>query len=477
MYILTLGDVMLDRNYFGTTTRGAPEAVHVPIYQINRTDALLGGAANVAKNLGNLPGVTVELLTVLGTDAAADEVTRLLPRSVRANFLRETNRQTTVKHRIFDAETGKLVNRYDCESVADISVESENELVERVEQVIRSTNVDAIVLIDYSKGVVTARVAAAVIALANTQGIPTFVDPKIKEMLKYRDCFCFKPNLHEGQVLTGKETPVDVLRALRTRLNPRCIVLTCGAEGLYLTEGDGKPPLHLTHPAPVPVVDVTGAGDTAMSTLVYLYCRGQGMPSVCRTANRICGQSIQCIGNYTLSAADFYPDDPDMADGKKIEALNRVEAAALKKTIFSRKTIFSSPPGRIVFTNGCFDLIHAAHLQLLTFAKQQGDVLIVGVNSDASVRRLKGPTRPVNPESERVALLESLPFVDYVVVFDEDTPAALIKALRPHVLVKGGDYIHDNIVGRDDVEEVIRFEYQTGRSSTAMINRIIKPHS
>jgi D-beta-D-heptose 7-phosphate kinase/D-beta-D-heptose 1-phosphate adenosyltransferase len=495
MHIIVLGDVMLDRNYFGRTTRVAPEAAHVPIYQIDRTETLLGGAANVGKNLGNLPGVTVDLLTVVGEDAAATELTGLLAPSVRPGFLPDRNRQTTVKHRIFDAATGALVNRYDCEAVVPIATDLEDALLARIE---KTLNLDAVVLVDYNKGVLTPRLAAAVIAQANARGIPTFVDPKLNDYLKYRQCFCFKPNLHEGQVLTGQVQPRDVLAALRSALDPRCIVLTCGAEGLYL-DGAVLEPFHVTHAAPVPVVDVTGAGDTAMSTLVYMYCRYKCMRTACLAANRICGQSIQCIGNYTLSATDFDPVEvpergeevpergvevPERGEevperGEEVpergeEVPERGEEVPEKVLPAERKTIFSSPPGRIVFTNGCFDLIHAAHIQLLTFAKQQGDVLIVGLNSDASVRRLKGPSRPINPEKDRQALLESLPCVDYVVLFDEDTPAELIKALRPHVLVKGGDYALETIVGREDVEEVRRFAYQPGRSSTTMVNRILR---
>jgi D-beta-D-heptose 7-phosphate kinase/D-beta-D-heptose 1-phosphate adenosyltransferase len=312
-------------------------------------------------------------------------------------------------------------------------------------------------LIDYNKGVLTERLAGAIIALANTRSIPTFVDPKVNNYLKYRNCFCFKPNLYEGRVLTGRNNPPEVLQALQNTLNPKCIVLTCGAEGLYMTQPEPctAAPLfhHMPHTQPVTVVDVTGAGDTAMSILVYLYCRDHCMRTACQAVNRICSKSVQCIGNYTLSVQDFYPDAPEKL------------LTVLKKT--HRRC------ARIVFTNGCFDLIHAAHIQLLLFAKQQGDVLIVGLNSDASVRRLKGPTRPVNTERERIALLESLPWVDYVVPFDEDTPADLINVLRPHVLVKGGDYTHATIVGRDAVDEVIFFDYQKDRSSTGMIDRIL----
>ena len=526
--VFVVGDVMLDRNYFCTSTRMAPEAAHIPVQRVLREETLLGGAANVAKNLANV-NVAVSLLAVLGADTAAETLAGGLPPGVTPVFFREADRQTTVKHRVFHAETGALLSRHDCETATGIADGTAEKLLAHVEQALHAGRVDALVLVDYNKGVLTAKVATGLIALANRWSVPTFVDPKINDYLKYQGCFCFKPNLAEGQSLTGATTVPAVLAALRTALNPTYTVLTSGADGLYLDSAD-RALHHVTHPTPLPVVDVTGAGDTALSTLVYMYLKGKDMVAACQAANRICGKSIQCVGNYNLSLADvcgggvtppaprggytpptppiggnLSPPAPPLGENispnggisTKIKSCSEVLALLGGAGGGSPSPEDVSPtslstPGEIstnwggrgglapsrgcvtptVFTNGCFDLVHSAHVQLLNYAKAKGEILIVGVNSDASVRRLKGPTRPINSQEERAELLASLPMVDYVILFDEDTPAELIKALRPTVLVKGGDYKAEDLVGREWVQSVRLYPFVPNRSTSLMVSRI-----
>ena len=447
MQIVIFGDVMLDRTHLCTTERQAPEAADIPIYAIQSSSVLLGGAANVARNLQGLnPAMKVELCTVLGKDSSATEMKALFDAAgLRYTALADPLRKTTVKTRLFAG--GRLVSRADSETVAPISPEQEEALVQTLHH--RSSPPDAILLIDYNKGVLTARLVRRVIAWANERGIPTFVDPKVNDHLKYRGCFCFKPNLREGQVLTGQSGILPILSALGESLTPCFTVLTCGEAGLYLDDRQNAgTPAHITHATGIPVVDVTGAGDVAMCVLVYVYLTRKDMLLAAQAANEICGRSIQCIGNYGLTEADLRP----YAGAAGAEGAEGAE--------------------RIVFTNGCFDLIHSAHIKLLNFAKKQGDRLIVGLNSDASVRRLKGPTRPINSAIERAELLRQLPMVDEVRIFEEDTPENLLARLKPDVLVKGGDYTVNRIVGREHAGEVVLFDYVQNTSSSITIEKI-----
>jgi len=448
MNILVIGDVMIDRNYLcKTSKRTAPESANVPIYNIDKIEYFLGGAANVAKNLWNLKA-HVEMISVIGDDEYADKITHLFQeQTIPCIFYRDSTRQTTIKNRIF--ENSVLVNRHDYETATDISKKMEDKILSYITEKIDSSKIDAILLIDYNKGLLTTHLTENIILLANEKKVYTFVDPKINNYLKYKNCFCFKPNLHEGQTLTGKTEPEAIYSALKANLRPTHIVLTCGENGMYLNKD-----IHITHPEKIPLIDVTGAGDTAMSTLVYMFLRDKCMIRACRMANSICGKSIQCIGNYNLTLADF-----------------EVE----KSKIYTYPQLPVIPPGsNIVFTNGCFDLIHSAHIKLLNYAKKQGDVLMVGLNSDASIKRLKGASRPINNTEERAALLESLPMVDYIVVYEDDTPENIIQELRPQVLVKGGDYTLENIVGRQYVQKVLLFNYLANKSSSLTINRIIR---
>ena len=447
MNILVIGDVMIDRNYLcKTSKRNAPESVNVPIYNIDKIEYVLGGAANVAKNLWNLKA-HVEMLSVIGDDEYADKITQMFQeQTIPCTFYRDATRRTTIKNRIF--ENSVLVNRHDYETTTDISLEMEDKIISDIKKKI--SNIDAILLIDYNKGVLTTNLTENIILLANERNVCTFVDPKMNNYLKYKNCFCFKPNLHEGQTLTGETEPEAVYSALKENLSPTHIVLTCGENGMFLNKD-----IHITHSEKIPLIDVTGAGDTAMSTLVYMFLRYKCMIRACQMANRICGKSIQCIGNYNLTLADF-----------------EMEKIKIKMYTYPQLPIISE--SRVVFTNGCFDLIHSAHIKLLNFAKQQGNVLIVGLNSDASIKRLKGASRPINNVEERAALLENLPMVDYIVIYDDDTPEKVIQELRPQVLVKGGDYTVENIVGRQYVQEVVLFNYLENKSSSLTINRIIK---
>jgi D-beta-D-heptose 7-phosphate kinase/D-beta-D-heptose 1-phosphate adenosyltransferase len=326
----------------------------------------------------------------------------------------------------------------------------------------------AIVISDYDKGVVTPSLCKNIIDYCNQHRIYTFIDPKIKNIEKYRNCFCFKPNLNEGEIISNEKEVELILNSIKTNLNPMHTVLTCGEKGMYVDKIEN----HVQHESPIEVVDVTGAGDTVLCVLVHVFLQKKDLYLATKMANYIAGKSVQQQGNYNASIQDI-------EDYYKIEQREKkqeqVSIICKNKIIFDYETDKIkelSLKKNIVFTNGCFDIIHSAHIQNLRFAKEQGDYLVVGLNTDASVQRLKGKERPINNQEERSKLLSLFDFVDHIILFNEDTPLSILQLLRPTVLVKGSDYKKEEIVGAEYAEKVVLFNYVEGKSSSHVINKI-----
>jgi D-beta-D-heptose 7-phosphate kinase/D-beta-D-heptose 1-phosphate adenosyltransferase len=446
-----LGDVMLDVEHLVTTSRYAPEDLTIPVYRIHSTKNRLGGAANVAKNLARL-GCGVEMISVIGADTRGEMLRDMLIRDhIDCRLWVEDGRPTTTKTRLYDQETQKLLHRHDEETSEDISMSLEEEMLKYIQEKMASW--DAIVISDYNKGLITDRLCRRVIEMANQRRIPTFIDPK-KGFLKYKGCFCIKPNLLEAQIMTGKTEMDEMMESLCTTLECKNTVITCGKDGMYINNLW----THIRGRWVSKMVDATGSGDIVLSVLVYAFLTHGDMIRACEMANNAAAKGVMYVGNYT-------PTKEDLED--YIEPVLRcrvaedcVRLASIRKT--SRN---------IVFTNGCFDVIHSAHIRLLHFARRLGDILVVGINSDESVGRLK-PNRPINHLEERCRLLQSLNIIDYLVVFDQDTPLDLLKHLRPEIMVKGGDYTEDQIVGREYCGRVMLFEYAKGISSSNTIHKI-----
>jgi D-beta-D-heptose 7-phosphate kinase/D-beta-D-heptose 1-phosphate adenosyltransferase len=300
----------------------------------------------------------------------------------------------------------------------------------------------------------------SIIKYCKEKNIVTFVDPRPEEYEKYKGCFCFKPNIVEARrITTGKIDPISVSKIVELQNILECehAVVTMGSDGIICDKGET---CDIYRPT---VVDVTGAGDIVLSIITFFYLYSGNIQKACEIADKIARRSVETFGNYQLSLKDI---EQWMDDKTQIVMNNPEKIDEIVHRIKNRK---------VVFTNGCFDIIHSAHLKLLRHAKNQGDILIVGINSDESVKRLKGEQRPVNDIAERCEVLYHLGVgIDYLLIFDEDTPEELMRKIRPDVLVKGGDYKPEDIPGKELAKEVSIFEYITDKGTSLIIDKCRK---
>lgn len=464
MNILVIGDVMLDVNYISKIDRNAPEA-DIPIHRITYIESILGGASNVAVNLKNL-NISVELISVIGNDNCGEKIKLLLEeKNITNQIFIDKKRKSTQKNRIFNDNSIHV--RYDIEDNHDISSNLVKKLVDYIKG---KKDIDAIILSDYNKGVLTTELSEQIIDYANTNGIYTFVDPKIKNFQKYKNCFCFKPNLLEGQEISGKLGKNEIMEFIKETIECDNIVLTCGKEGILVNNISN----FIQHSKEIPVVDVTGAGDIVLTVLVYIFLKDKDILLAVKVANFVAGKSVQVIGNFQLTPEiidSYYQEDINLILPPKSIINNK------NKIIYDyeiEKIQILSQRKNIVFTNGCFDILHSGHIKNLQFAKKQGDLLVVGLNSDASIQRLKGIYRPINDISERSGILSLFEFIDYILIFEEDTPLSILKELKPKILIKGSDYKKEQVIGAEYVEEIILFDNVANKSTSLIINKIIK---
>ena len=458
MNIIIFGDIMLDINYTSEVTRNAPEA-DIPIYNILDKKYILGGAGNVACNLKNL-GANVEIVSLIGNDTYGTIIKDQLNFKQIQHKLFMDNRNTIQKNRIF--LNNKLNVRFDIEDTSDISDIIENEVIEYI---INKKQTHAFVISDYDKGFVTEYICKTIIKYANENNIPTFVDPKIKNYLKYKYCFLFKPNIIEAEKITNQENLDTIIHLIKNNIQCKNLLITRGKEGMILNSTINK----IEHDSIINLVDVTGAGDIALSVLVYYFLKEGDMLKACRVANYVAGKSVGVIGNYTISQNDI---DEYIDNNNNNDDGDNNDKIVYDYEIYKIEQI--SKNNNIVFTNGCFDILHSGHIKNLQFAKKNGDILVVGLNSDESIKRLKGPHRPINDIKERSTILSLFNFIDYIIIFSDDTPINIIKLLKPSILIKGSDYIKEDIVGSEFVDKVILFDFVNGKSSTNIINKIKK---
>lgn len=458
MNILVIGDIMLDINYISIIERRAPEA-DIPIHNINNVNYILGGAANVAQNLKYLD-VNVELISITGNDYYGGIIKSVLDeKQIRYTIFDEDLRKTTQKHRIFNNNV--IAVRYDIEDTQNISTEMSNKILNYVKE---KKGINAIILSDYNKGLLTTHLCKEIIHYANENTIYTFVDPKIQNVEKYQNCFCFKPNLLECKTITedNNNNVKNMLEIIKQKINCKNIIITCGENGIYMNDISN----HITHKNKINVIDVTGAGDIVLTILAYIYLLKKDLYLACSIANCIAGKSVQTIGNYNINKAEI------------VDCLN--ELLPLNKIVYDYETNkiqnikIVNQNKKIVFTNGCFDILHSAHIKILQFSKKQGDILVVGLNSNESIKRLKGEKRPINDIEERTSILSLFDFIDYIIVFNDDTPYKIIDLLRPNIIIKGSDYEKTNVVGANLVDDVILFDYISNKSTSLIINKIIK---
>jgi D-beta-D-heptose 7-phosphate kinase/D-beta-D-heptose 1-phosphate adenosyltransferase len=470
--VLVLGDVMLDRYVSGNAARLSPEAP-IPVLRPTRSRTTLGGAANVALNVATL-GAHVALVGVIGDDAAGAEVAHLLAQSsLIASFLVVApGRPTTAKTR-FMVGVHQLL-RLDEETTDTIDQRTAVALLQRFADALAT--VDIVVLSDYGKGALTDAVLAAAIAHSVALGRLVIADPKRADFTAYRGVTVLTPNEQEARLATRIDSIDDPdadkagCRALETT-GCDAVLVTRSEKGLTLVRRD-LPPLHLPTRARE-VADVSGAGDTLVATLAVALGAGAALPDSAMLANITAGISVGKQGTATVSRQELL----GVLHLEELVATDRKIATRDEAT--ERLAAWRAQGLRIGFTNGCFDLIHPGHVRLLTEARSRCDRLVVALNTDASVKRLKGPKRPLQNETSRATVMASLAPVDLVVLFDEDTPFELIQALRPDVLVKGADYSIDQVVGADLVQGwggiVLLVELQEGHSTSGTISRMTTP--
>jgi D-beta-D-heptose 7-phosphate kinase/D-beta-D-heptose 1-phosphate adenosyltransferase len=467
--IVCVGDLMLDEFVYGEVSRISPEAP-APILAVGRNELTVGGAGNVARNIAAL-GARCIFLGVVGEDDASRTLMRALAAEplIEPHIIVDARRPTTRKVRFVSEHHATHLLRADWELVEPLDAKTEKALIDRTLAALPRAG--SVVLSDYAKGTLTPRVIRAVIEAANASGIPIIVDPKAVDYSIYRGATVVKPNRKELSEATRRraDSDADVIAAaleLNGVLGTDAVVVSLSDAGLMLVPANGAA-IHV--PAyPVKLGDTSGAGDTVVAALAVLLATNAGYEPAVRAANAAAAVVVGKRGTATVSAAEL-----------RSRILPAASLAPEEKVVFDWSVLDQRLAAwrdlRIGFTNGCFDLLHPGHIKLLSETRAACDRLIVGLNGDASVRRLKGEGRPLQEVHARAEVLAALEAVDLVVVFDQDTPLELIRRVRPKVLAEGGDYRREEVVGHELVEsdggEVILVDLMPGFSTSKIVRR------
>ncbi|PRM87191.1 D-glycero-beta-D-manno-heptose-7-phosphate kinase [Aliarcobacter cryaerophilus] len=461
--ILVIGDLMIDHYLWGSCDRISPEAP-VQVVNVKKESSVLGGAGNVINNLVTL-GSVVDVISVIGNDSVANELKSLLEKIdvPTSNLVVENNRKTSKKSRLIASQ--QQVLRYDMESIDDINENSHKQIIQTLEK-----NIDkysSIILSDYGKGVLTTNLTKEIIKIANKNNIKVLVDPKGKDYSKYKGSYTLTPNKKEAMEATNidiknESSLIEALKSLKTQCSLEVSLITLSEQGIAIFDDE----LTIKPTVAREVYDVTGAGDTVIASIAFALGNNLDIKDAIYFANLAAGVVVGKIGSATTTLDEIYEYE---------YSLHKSNSTSHIKTFDEIKTLSSklhNQGKKIVFTNGCFDILHVGHVKYLEVAKSYGDVLILGLNADSSVRKLKGPTRPINTQDDRAYILASLESVNYVVIFEEETPYELIKLIKPHVLVKGGDYEGKEVVGQDIADELKLVQFVDGKSTTNTIKRI-----
>ncbi|PJG82091.1 bifunctional D-glycero-beta-D-manno-heptose-7-phosphate kinase/D-glycero-beta-D-manno-heptose 1-phosphate adenylyltransferase HldE [Caviibacterium pharyngocola] len=459
--VLVLGDVMLDRYWFGATNRISPEAP-VPVVRVQENEERAGGAANVAMNIASL-NVPIQLLGLTGRDEAGEALKSLLAQQkIDCNFVELTSHPTITKLRILSRHQQLL--RLDFEE--DFNNVVSDELLQKLKSAVK--NYRALALSDYGKG--TLNQVQQMIRIAREANVPVLIDPKGTDFERYRGATLLTPNMSEFEAVVGKchseEEIVSKGLKLIADIDLTALLVTRSEKGMTLLRPN-QAPFHLPTEAKE-VFDVTGAGDTVISVLATALADGRSFEEACYLSNVAAGIVVGKLGTSTVSTVEL----ENAIHGRSTGGFGIMTESELKSAVKLAK----ERGEKVVMTNGCFDILHPGHVSYLENARKLGDRLIVAVNSDASVKRLKGETRPINDLTARMKVLEGLSSVDWLVAFSEDTPQRLIGEILPDLLVKGGDYQPQDIAGSQEVwangGEVKVLNFEDGCSTSNVIKKI-----
>ncbi|PHR59459.1 MAG: bifunctional heptose 7-phosphate kinase/heptose 1-phosphate adenyltransferase [Arcobacter sp.] len=461
--ILVVGDLMIDHYLWGSTDRISPEAP-VQVVNIAKETTVLGGAGNVVNNLHAL-GASVSVASVIGQDEIGKELLMMLKsRGVKTEgLISQGGRQTSKKSRII--ASNQQILRYDKESKEDITDSSVESIIKAIKKDLFLY--DMIILSDYGKGVLTTKLCQEIIKLASSMNKKVLVDPKGTDYSKYKGAHFLTPNKKEACEATGidivdDETLLQAGEWLRKECSLELSMITLSEDGIAIFSDE----MHKVPTVAREVFDVTGAGDTVIASLAFALSSGKDVVTAAQFANAAAAVVVGKIGSATATMDEI--EEYESTLHKSSSDMHIKTRTELEKCVLSAK----DKKQKIVFTNGCFDILHLGHVKYLEIAKSFGDILIVGLNADSSVSKLKGPTRPINPEYDRAYLLAALEVVDYVVIFSEETPHNLIKMIAPDVLVKGGDYEGKSVVGTEFAGELKLVDFVDGKSTTKTIERI-----
>jgi len=463
--IVVIGDLMIDHYFWGSCRRISPEAP-VPVVSIEKESLVLGGAGNVINNLKSL-GADVSIFSVVGDDANAEELQELLVKTSakEITLFNEKGRRTTKKSRIISSN--QQVIRYDDESIDNILLSSQFYLLEAFKKNLFSY--DLIILSDYGKGVLTPTLTKDIISLAKDFQKPILVDPKGEDYSKYHGATLLTPNKKEAIIATkidivDEQSLTKALNQLKKDLELDYSIITLSEDGIGLLDDE----MRVIPTVAREVFDVTGAGDTVIASLGVALASGMSIKEACEFANKSAAVVVAKVGSATVTLNEIEEYEHSLNQGQSESKIKNFEQIArISKRLKEQGR-------KIIFTNGCFDILHRGHATYLQKAKELGDILILGLNSDESITRLKGKDRPINSLEDRAFLIGALESIDFVVPFTEDTPYELIKVIEPNVLVKGADYRDKEVIGSDIAEEVVLIDFVEGKSTTSLIEKINK---
>jgi D-beta-D-heptose 7-phosphate kinase / D-beta-D-heptose 1-phosphate adenosyltransferase len=463
--VLVIGDLMIDHYLWGSCERISPEAP-VQIVDIDRESTILGGAGNVVKNLKAL-GAKVDIISVISECEVSKELKNLLiDIKVSPKYLiSQKDRISSKKSRII--VSNQQVVRYDREVIDEINDKSKLAIVSYFNAII--SNYDVILLSDYGKGLLTKELTQSLITIANENNKKLLVDPKGLDFSKYKGAYLLTPNKKEASEATkinirDDKSLLQAIKWLKETLRLNVSLITLSEEGVAVFDNEIR--IHPT--SSKEVFDVTGAGDTILASLGFALSCHDDIDEATKFANLASGVVVGKIGSATATINEIIQYESSLNKSIIEEHIKSWDEIS---TIVSE---LKNKNKKIVFTNGCFDILHIGHIKYLEAAKKFGDILILGLNSNESVKRLKGESRPINNEEDRAYILASLEMVDYIVIFNEDTPLNLIKLLNPDILVKGSDYEGKKVVGENVVKELKLIKFIDGKSTTNTIAKIKK---